>query len=111
MGKFLTLVFIYFVKLVLGGGGRYSGFTWTMVRDISCLGRRVVGRGGVGWGAHEFLRWWSKNFFNRSPITLKFEAGKIREREYRKRECESESERESKLLYLRSQVVVVLLVS
>ena len=59
-------------------------------------------------------------FFNRSLITLKF-GGEKRERESRKRERErerakkerarereSESERESKLLFLRSQVVVVL---
>ena len=60
----------------------------------------------------------SIKFFNRSPLTLKFGAEKReresrkreREREPRKRERESERARarESKLLFLRSQVVVVL---
>ncbi len=35
-----------------------------------------------------------KKFFNRSPITLKFEAGKIRERESSERERERERVRE-----------------
>ncbi len=45
---------------------------------------------------------WSGNFFNRSPITLKFEAEKIRERESQERESEREKERERE----REQVVV-----
>ena len=53
-------------------------------------------------GVLDLLRWWSKNFFNRSPITLKFGAEKL-ERESQERESESESERE--------QVVVFRLVS
>jgi len=38
-------------------------------------------------------------FFNRSPITLKFEAEKIRGRESRKRERERERERASCYFY------------
>ncbi len=54
--------------------------------------------GSVGMIVYDFCVWIEKlvggsswtfwmvvqNFFNRSPLTLKFEAGKIREREYRK---------------------------
>ncbi len=63
-----------------------------------------LGNGGFS----SFLRRWFEKIFNRSPITLKFGAEKIRERERQKRERERARARarESKLLYLRSQVVV-----
>ncbi len=44
--------------------------------ELSRLGRIVGGGGG-------YSKWWGggQKFFNRSPITLKFGAGKILERE------------------------------
>ena len=64
----------------------------------------------LGGGGHGLLLFGSKNFLIGPQITLKFGGRKIW-REIDKKERKSESERESKLLYLRSQVVVVLLVS
>jgi hypothetical protein len=106
VGEFLTLVFTYSVTWVSRGGGRSSGVTWAMVREI------FVGVGELGGGAHEFLSWWSKNFFNRSPITLKFGPEKKIERErVKKRRARARvRERASCCIYF-SQVVVVLLVS
>ncbi len=56
-----------------------------MAGFLSCVGGNNKERGGGGesWFV---LRGGSGNFFNRSPITLKIEAGKNRERESRKRE-------------------------
>ncbi len=49
-----------------------------MVGFLSCVGGNLAGAGGAGWGVDE-ISWlslvgWSGNFFNRSPIILKFEA-------------------------------------
>ena len=84
MGEILSLAFSFVWGELMWGWGR---------KGVCVL---VESREGLVW-----------KFFNRSPITLKFEAEKL-ERESQERESESESERESKLLYLRSQVVVVL---
>jgi hypothetical protein len=83
---------------------------------VICYFTLVICGGGV---LGNFLGDGSIKFFNRSPLTLKFGAEKKRERESRKREREREPRkrereseraraRESKLLFLRSQVVVVL---
>ncbi len=52
-----------------------------------------IGEVGGKW-TRVSLGEWSENFFNRSPLILKFEAEKIRERESSERERESESESE-----------------
>jgi hypothetical protein len=57
-------VFGVCVLVMEGAGGRYSGVTWAMVRDIVSWSERW------GEGAHDLLRWWFKFF--RSSITLKF---------------------------------------
>ncbi len=50
-------------------------------------------------GAQVILgRWSKKKIFNRSPITLKFEAEKL-ERESQERESESESESEQVVIF------------
>jgi hypothetical protein len=68
------------------------------------------------WNSNILIYFWghvvdgSINFFNRSPLTLTLKFGAEKKRESRERERESERARarESKLLFLRSQVVVVL---
>ncbi len=67
-----------------GGGNSYSGFLSTC---------RVMVEGG-GEKLRGLLRTLVLKFFNRSPMTLKFGAEKIRERESRKREREREREQE-----------------
>ncbi len=85
--------FIYFVKWVSRGGG-YFEVTWAMVRDIASWSE--------SWGGGGFMNFLdgSSKFFNRSPITLKFGAEKIRERERVKKERARVRARE------REQVVV-----
>ncbi len=70
---YLWFSFMFWGKLARGGG--------SLVLDLSQV---------VVW-----------KFFNRSPITLKFEAEKI-ERESQERERESESESEQVVVILRS---------
>ncbi len=55
----------------------------------------IISEGVGGELSRLVLGDWVWNFFNRSPITLKFEAEKERERESSKRERERESESES----------------
>jgi len=76
VGGFYTLVFFYLVRWVSRGGGRYSGFIGG--DGFCCLfsvGELWGGRGGDG--ARDVLRTLVQNFFNRSPITLKFGAEKL----------------------------------
>ncbi len=81
--------------LNLSCGGTYcSGFLLVRRVDVGELGGGSETSGAV-----------VQKFFNRSPITLKFEVEKIRERECQERE--RARARASKLLYLRSQVVVL----
>ena len=63
--------------------------------SLLCCGKLV--RVGGGW-TRIGLGEWSEKFFNRSPITLKFEAEKL-ERESQERESESESEREQVVVF------------
>ncbi len=84
--------FLFWFLLILSCGFRGAGGAirellgrWS---EILCLGRRVG-----GGGLMNFLDGGSEKIFNRSPITLKFEARKKREGESIERERERERER------------------